>query len=350
MERQESSTAKRSVSFGSRISQIFESGGLILLLVVLVLIFWLNPTSGSTFVSGPNINNLLANQSVTAIIALAMVIPLVAGYFDLSVAAVAGLTNVTVAGFVATFGVPIWVALIAGMIVAVVCGLVNAYLVAGLKLNGFVVTLGTYTLIGGIVQFITNGRAIYSGMPIEFGMWGMDRFLWIPNPLWLLIIVALLTWYVLMQTPFGRRLESIGVNEKAARLVGVRVDKTIATSFILSSLLAGVAGILLTSRTGGADPNAATAFLFPALTAVFLGATAIRPGKYNVWGTIIGVFLVAVAINGLILSGGDAWVTPVFNGLALVAAVAVSTLVGRRRRNQAVKEKRERSEETVSHE
>lgn len=314
------------------VSRVFEAGGLLLLLVALLIFFGLNTSSRDTFFSSANLSNLLGNQSVTGIIAIAMVIPLVSGYFDLSVAAVAGLTNVTVAAALSGLGASIPVAILLGMAVAVVCGLVNALLVATLKLNGFVVTLGTYTLIGGVILFFTGGQTIYQGIPIELGSWGTGKVLGIPIPFYLLIAVALVAWYLLMQTPFGRRLESIGTNEKGARLVGVRVDRSVFISFLLSAVFAGVAGVLLTSRSGGADPNAAPAYLFPALTAVFLGATAIRPGKYNVWGTIIGVFLIAVAINGLTLSGADTWITPVFNGLALVLAVAVSTLLGRRQR------------------
>jgi ribose transport system permease protein len=153
----------------------------------------------------------------------------------------------------------------------------------------------------------------------------------------LLILVALLVWYFLMQTPPGRHLEAIGSNESAARLVGLPVDRLVAIAFFASSFIGGVAGVLLTSRQGGADPTSGPAFLFPALAAVFLGATTIRPGRYNVWGTVIGIFLIAVAINGFTFLGAQSWVSPVFNGAALVLAVLVSTLMGRRRESLAKK-------------
>jgi ribose transport system permease protein len=115
------------------------------------------------------------------------------------------------------------------------------------------------------------------------------------------------------------------------------VDRLVAVAFFASSFLGAVAGVLLTSRQGGADPTSGPAFLFPALAAVFLGATTIRPGRYNVWGTVIGIFLIAVAINGFTFLGAQSWVSPVFNGAALVFAVAVSTLMGRRRESLAKK-------------
>jgi ribose transport system permease protein len=326
------------------VSTALEHAGLPLFLGILVVFFAVNESSSIAFRSTANVNNIFANQSVTGLIALAMVVPLVCGYFDLSVAAVAGLANVTAATVIGIHGQPIVVGVLAALAVAAVAGLINAFLVAGLRLNGFIATLGTYTLIGGLLQWNTNGQTITNGIPRELSDWGTESFLGLPRPFWLLMAVALLTWYLLMQTPFGRRLEAIGSNESAARLVGIRVDRAVALAFVISSLLAGVAGVLLTIRTGGANPTSGTAYLFPALAAVFLGATAIRPGRYNVWGTIFGVFLVAVAVNGFTFMGAQAWVTPVFNGSALVLAVAVSTLMGRARDNSDRRQLQARAE------
>lgn len=318
------------------VADTFERFALPVFLVVLILFFFINPASSEAFRSMPNILNILGNQSVTALVALAMVIPLVVGYFDLSVAAIAGLSNVATATVIATMGQPIWVGISVGIGVGLVAGAVNIFLVAGLRLNAFIATLGTYTLIGGFLQYFTHGTTVL-GLPPEFGRWGSRVFLGLPLPFWLLIVVAVLIWYFLMQTPSGRQLEAVGSNESAARLVGIPVDRLVAFSFLGSAFVASIAGVLLTSRQGGADPTSGPAFLFPALAAVFLGATAFRPGRYNVWGTVIGIFLLAVAINGFTLLGADSWVAPVFNGAALVLAVAVSTLMGRRRENLAKK-------------
>jgi ribose transport system permease protein len=314
---------------------ILERGGLILFLAVLIVFFATNSTSGDVFISSANIRNILANQSVTGLIALAMVVPLVCGYFDLSVAAIAGMANVTAASLISTHGYPVWVGILGALLLGVVAGSVNGILVARFKLNGFIVTLGTYTLAGGLLQLYTKGQSIFSGIPASFRDWGSQQWLGIPRPFILLVVVGLIIWYVLMHTPFGRQLESIGSSERAARLVGIRVDRSVFLAFLVSGVLAGVAGALMTSRTGGADPTAGPGYLFPALTAVFLGATTIRPGHYNVWGTILGVFFAAIAISGLSLMGADTWITPTFNGTALVLAVGVSTLVARRRERRA---------------
>src|SRR5579862_8923479 len=139
------------------IPEILERGGLIILLIALCVLFAVDSTSGTAFRSSANVQNILGNQGVTGIIALAMVVPLVSGYFDLSVAAVAGLSNVAMAALVGTHHDSVIVGIIGALVISAIAGGVNGWLVAGLRLNGFVVTLGTYTLIGGLLQYYTKG-------------------------------------------------------------------------------------------------------------------------------------------------------------------------------------------------
>ncbi|GAA1000208.1 ABC transporter permease [Subtercola frigoramans] len=319
-----------------------EQFGLPLLLVILFIVFTANPVSGPTFRSSANINLLLGNQAVTALVALAMVVPLICGYFDLSVSAIAGVSNITVAAAMSTYHLPVWAALLAGLIVGALIGFINGLLVAKVRLNGFVVTLGTYTALIGAITWYTKGQLITSGIPPSFGHWSAQSLLGVPRPFLILIAIAVIVWYIVTQTPFGRRLEAIGSNESAARLVGIGTTRAVWTSFVISGVLAGAAGALQTSRGGAGDPSVATAYLFPAFTAVFLGATMLKPGKYNVWGTVIGVFFVAISVSGLTLLGADVWVQPVFNGLALIAAVALSTLIARSRQAGAAKKQHAR--------
>jgi len=328
-------TARSSRSLQSIAVDTAERSGLVIAFVALVVWFSLDGTTGDIFTSEANIRQILSNQSVTGLIALSMIMPLVAGYFDLSVAAIAGLSSITTAALVGTHGWPVWISIVGSLLIAATAGAVNGILVAGLKLNGFIVTLGTYILIGGLLSYYTGGQTISQGIPESFGRWGSLTWLGIPRPFWLLIAVGAVVWYVMMHVPFGRYLESIGSNDRGARLVGIRVDRTIFLSFVSSGVLAGIAGVLLTSRSSSADPTSGSAYLFPALAAVFLGATTIRPGRYNVWGTIVAVFFVAIAVNGFTLLGADSWLTPVFNGASLVLAVLVSTLFARRRESLA---------------
>ncbi|WP_166459340.1 ABC transporter permease [Amycolatopsis pithecellobii] len=312
-----------------------EQFGLPVLFALMVLFFATYSMSRRAFTSSENINNILAGQSVTGIIALGMVIPLAAGYFDVSIAAIAGVTNVAAGSIIVEHGQSIWTGMLAALVLGGLIGAVNGVLVAYFKVNGLIVTLGSYTVLGGVVTWYTKGASI-SGVPGSLGNWGSEKWLGIPRPFWLLAVVGLIIWYGLMHTPFGRQFEAVGSNEAAARLVGIRVERLVFCSFVLAGLIAGIAGILLTSRSGGADPTAGPSYLFPALAAVFLGATTIRPGKYNVWGTILGIFFVAVGVTGFTLIGADAWVTPVFDGGVLIVAVFISTVVGRRRAGHAV--------------
>jgi ribose transport system permease protein len=316
-----------------------ERGGLPLLLIFMCVFFAADATSSTIFTSKANIDNLLGDQAVVAMVALAMVIPLVAGYFDLSASAIAGVANVAVAATIGTHHWSIEAGILFALVIGAVIGFINGYLVAKLRLSAFVVTLGSYTLLGGLALYYTKGSTITSGIPKSFGIWGAQNFLGVPRPFLLLIGVALVTWYLITYTPFGRYTEAIGSNEQAARLVGINVTRTVWVSFVLSGMLAAAAGALQTSRAGNGTAETASAFLLPAFTAVFLGATTIRPGRYNVWGTLVGVYFVAVSVNGLTLLGASLWVQPVFDGASLIIAVALSTLIARERerRMSAVK-------------
>jgi ribose transport system permease protein len=317
--------------------RVLEQFGLPLLFVAMVIVFSVDPKIGAVFSSQANVYNILGNQAVTALVALAMVVPLVAGYFDLSVSGITGVANIVVAAAIGPHGFPIWVGILIGLVAGAVIGFVNGFLVAKVRLNGFVVTLGTYTFLLGLIAYYTHGSLITAGIPPSFGAWTSQTTLGVPRPFILLIVVAAVLWYVLTQLPYGRRLASIGSNEDAARLVGINTDRIVWTSFVISGVLAAAAGALQTSRGGAGDPTIASAFLFPALAAVFLGATTISPGHYNVWGTVIGVFFLATSVSGLSLLGADVWVQPVFNGAALIIAVALSTLIARRRERTAAR-------------
>lgn len=309
--------------------QGLERFGLLILLAAMFAFFAIDPKSSGVFTSSANLDSILGNQAVTGLVALAMVIPLVSGYFDLSVSATAGVANVAMAATIGPHGWPIWLGIAFALALGALIGLANGFLVAKLKLNGFVVTLGSYTLLGGLLQLYTQGRQITEGIPISFGEWGAGDWFGVPRPFWLLLMAGLIVWYLLTQTPVGRYLESIGSNEQAARLVGVDTTRVVWLGFVAAGVIAACAGILQTSRSGNGSAEVGSAFLFPSFVAVFLGATTIRPGRYNVWGTVIGVYFVALSVSGFTLLGAETWVQPVFNGGSLIAAVALSTLFAR---------------------
>ncbi|MCQ1955747.1 ABC transporter permease [Arthrobacter sp. zg-Y826] len=330
----ESSRAGPQRSAGGRLlGAHLERFALPLLLVLIIAFFGVFPASSTVFLSGANVSVVLANQSVVTLVALALIFPLVAGHFDFSVGGIAVLSSVVTAASMAHFSLPLWLSCLFGVAVAAVVGAVNGLLVARFGMNAFVSTLGMATLLGGLIQWYTGGLAIIGVDPV-FTKFGSSSWLGLPRVVFVVAVLAFLAWYLLTHTPFGRSLYAIGSNNRAAVLVGLPLRRYTQTAFCLSGTLAGLAGVILAARTGGANADNGTYLLFPALAAVFLGATAILPGRFNVVGTVFGVLFVAVSVSGLTLSGAANWVDQVFNGVALLVAVGLSSYLGRRRSGQ----------------
>jgi ribose transport system permease protein len=314
----------------STVVELGERYGLIGLLLIIAVFFSVLPVSSATFFSTANLSILVSNQSVIVIVAMASLFPLIAGHFDFSVGAMTVVSSVACAGAQVRAGAPLWLAILIAVAIGTGIGFLNGVLVARFGVNSFVSTLGVATLLGGLVQLYTNGVTIIGGDP-ALTNFGSGQALGIPLVMFIVVVVVATVWYVLTHTPFGRSLYAIGSNPRSALLVGLPRRPFTITAFALSGGLAGIAGIVLTARTGGANPDDGTYLLFPALAAVFLGATSILPGRFNVIGTIVGVLFVAVAVSGLTLAGAQNWVSAVFNGAALLVAVFISSTLRRRR-------------------
>jgi ribose transport system permease protein len=181
------------------------------------------------------------------------------------------------------------------------------------------------------VSWYTKGNNILSGISSTATNFGSRLWLGIPRILYVVAVVVVVAWYLLRYTPFGRSLYAIGSNNRAAALAGIDVAKATTVCFVISATLSAAAGVLTVAVNGGAIISEGTGFLFPALTAVFLGATVITIGRYNVIGTGIGVLFVAASVSGLTLAGAESWVSDVFNGAALIVAIAIATILSRRR-------------------
>lgn len=309
---------------------LLERFALPILLLVIIAFFAVNPESSTLFFSTANVSVVLGNQAVITLVAVAVLFPLVAGHFDFSVGGLAVLSSVVTAAAMAQYSLPIPIACLLGVASGAVIGTVNGILVARFGMNAFVSTLGMATLLGGLIQWYTGGLAII-GVARSFTAFGSGTLLGLPSVVYVVLVLLVMAWYLLSHTPYGRSLYAIGSNARAAELVGLRKDRYTLLAFSISGTLAGLAGVILAARTGGANADNGTYLLFPALAAVFLGATAIQPGRFNIVGTVIGVLFVAVSVSGLILSGAENWVDQVFNGLALLVAVGLSSYLRDRR-------------------
>lgn len=277
-----------------------------------------------SFLSWGNFAVMFASQAPLALLALALIVPLTAGDYDLSVGATVTLSAMLIGVLNAQQGLPIgWViaiALAAGAFV----GAVNAFFIVYFRIPSLVVTLGTASLISGIVTWLSNSSTI-SGISerlVDAVIGG--RFLGIAYAFYYALAAAVVLWYVLEYTPAGRRLLFVGRGREVARLNGIDVGRTRTGALIVSSLLAALAGIVYAGVLGSADPFSGTNFLLPAFAAAFLGATTLVPGRFNPWGTFLAVYFLATGINGLSMLGIPIWVTNVFNGAALILAVTLS--------------------------
>lgn len=300
------------------------------LLTLLFFSFW--DTTGDVFRQSANFRQVASSQAYLGIITLASIVPLMCGKLDFSIAQTAGLTQVVCAAAMSTYGVHPVVSVLIAVPVGALIGFTNGVFVAKLELNSLIVTLGTSAMLLGIINWYTGGASIIRNIPMSFTDLGAKNWIGVPRAFWLLLVAALVVYYVLQHTPFGRYLASIGSNPSAARLVGLRVERLTIVAFTLAGSLAGVAGVLLVARNGGANPQLGNVGdTLQALAAVYLGATAIQPGRFNVLGSMIAIYFIAFSVTGFQLAGVDPWINDIFNGTALFVAVAISTTIGRKR-------------------
>jgi ribose transport system permease protein len=310
---------------------IVERYALFGLLVAVVVFFCTWDQTGPAYRSIDNVRNIAGSQVVLATIALGSIVPLTCGQFDLSVGSVAGMSGMFTAVAYSQWDLPLMAGVAFGVLLGAVVGAVNGLLVTRFGVNALITTLGTASVTTGVVNWYSGGNSILEGIPTGLTEFGSGNVLGLPMTLFLLVAVALLIWYLLEHTPFGRYLHSVGANADAARLVGLRIPGLVLCSFVVSGAAAGLAGVMLLARTGAGNPGVGATFTLSALAAAFLGATAIRPGRFNVAGTMLAVFFLATAITGLTFAGVKDYISDLFTGSALVLAVALSSILGRRR-------------------
>jgi ribose transport system permease protein len=296
-------------------------------LVAIVIFSVLKPDTFATF---DNFRSILGEQSLLAIAALAVTIPLVCGQFDLSIAANIGLTGMLTAGMMANSGLPWVVAVLIGLAVGLGIGIANGVLVAGFGVHSFIATLGVSTIVGGITLWYGKGQIIFEGIDPQFPEIARARVLGLPITVLYLLVIAAVAWFVLQHTPFGRYLYAIGSNRAAAAVAGVRVRLYMALSLVICGGLAGLTGVLLTSRTASAQNGAGDTFLLPAFAAAFIGAATFRRGEFNVLGTIVGVYFVATLVSGAFILGAANYVSLLISGFALIVAVIGNRALARK--------------------
>lgn len=294
------------------------------LLIVLIVVFSaLRPT---TFATAANASTILLQNAVLAVLALGVMLPLIVNEFDLSLASVMGFAAMLTAGLPVQQGLPVPLVLLVVLAMGALVGLLHAVLIVRLGLPSFVVTLGTNSVLTGVILVYSGGAVFYQTIPQAILFLGTGQVLGIPMPVVLMAVLVLVLWYVLEQRPLGRRLYAVGANEPAARLAGIRTGRLRAGALIAAGVIAAFAGVLLTATTGSASPTSYTAFFLPAFAAAYLSLAVFKIGHYNALGVAAAVYLLAVGVSGLSLLGAPSWIQPIFNGVALVVAIGLSRL------------------------
>jgi ribose transport system permease protein len=301
--------------------------GLLVLLVSLVVLFSI--LLPNTFPTEFNIRGILSDKSIVAMLALAAMVPIAAGCFDLSIGYGIGLYHILAIGFIVNQGLPWPVVIVMVLLVGALVGLVNGLLVTRIGIDPFIATLGVGTVLYGIAFWYAPVQ-IVGQIPQGFVAVASNP-LGIPLPFVYLIFVSAALWIMFERLPTGRFLYMLGANTRAAELTGISSRRYVPFAFIVSGLITAFAGVVLASKLQVAQVTIGPDYLLPAFAGAFLGSTSIRPGRPNVLGTLVAVFVLAITVAGLQQMGAQFFVEPLFNGTMLVAAVGLAALAARRR-------------------
>ena len=282
------------------------------------------------FLSPVNLNNILVQSSIMAVIAIGMSFVIIGGGFDLSVGSTAALSGCIAAMVMLKAGIA--AGMVAGVLAGAGVGLINGFIIAYLRVNPFITTLGTMVLVRGLVFLITGGAPVEGdeGLPSAFVGFGSARVLGLHALVWVpLVLLVVLSW-VMHATPFGRHVYASGGGREAAYLSGVPVARITASTYVVCGALAGVAGVMLAARLQSGQPTAGEFYELTAIAAVVLGGAALHGGEGTLYKSVIGVFIMIVLGNSLNLLNVDSYWQRVAIGAVIIAAAAADSLRARR--------------------
>ncbi|MEJ0011744.1 MAG: ABC transporter permease [Bauldia sp.] len=320
----------RQRTLGGIALHILSIHGLLVFGIALVLVFAL--LLPSTFTGGSNIRAILGNNTTVAMLAMAEMVVIATGNYDLSIAYGIGLMHIVAMGLLTDANVPWPLVVLLTVAAGGVIGWINGALVEYAKIDSFIATLGVGTILYGIGSWYTNGTQLVGNVPQAFADLNDAKLFTLPLPTYMVAAVAIIAWICLEHIPIGRRLYAIGSNRRAAELTGVPARRLVMGSFVASGLIVGLAGVLLAARLQVAQSSVGPEFLLPAFVGALLGATTIRPGRVNAWGTIVAVLVLAVGIAGLQQLGNSFFTEPIFQGAALIISVGLAGFAARRRK------------------
>lgn len=300
----------------------------------------------ATFLAPDNWVSLLDAQVVVAVATISVVITLAAGVFNLAIGVQVGTASIMSAWLMVTVGLPIWVSILITVVASGVIGYLTGWIIVRFRISSFIATLGVSSLLTALIAIMSGSRQIL-GMPAALQEFGTGKLFGLTYPFYIMLILAGVVWYLLERTPLGRRVYAVGGNSEAARLSGINSGAVVIGALTASGVVAGIAGILLTARLGNADPTIGGAYLLPVFTAAFLGSTQFKGGRFNIWGSVLAVYVLAVGIKGLQLSGAASWIADAFNGAALLIAVGLAASAHLERKKSFFSRRRLRPQTTA---
>ncbi len=303
--------------------------GLPILTILLIVMFSL--ILPETFPTLLNARSIISDKAIIAILSLAAMVPMAAGKIDLTVGYGIVLWHILAISLQTMFGVPWPVAVLVVVLLGAMVGLLNGILVEVAQIDSFIATLGTGTILYAIALWHSGGRQVVGVLPKGFLALNGTMIFGLPITGFYVLALAVVMWLVLEHLPIGRYLYAIGANPKAAALNGIPVQRFTMAAFLASGTLTAAAGVLLASKLRIGQASVGLEYLLPALVGAFLGSTTIKPGRVNVWGTLVGVAILAVGIAGIQQFGGSFWVEPMFNGVTLLIAIGIAGYAQRRR-------------------
>jgi ribose transport system permease protein len=314
---------------GQKIARFLPTYGLVILTIALILLFSI--LLSDTFPTLLNLRSIISDKAIIMLLSLGVMIPMSAGRIDLTVGYGIVLWHILAISLQTMYGVPWVAAVLIVLALGAIMGMLNGLLVEVARIDSFIATLGTGTVLYALALWHTGGRQIVGVVPKEFYGLSTTMLFGLPITGYYVIAIALIMWVIYEYLPIGRYLYAIGASPKAAALNGIPVRKYVMASFVASGLMTALAGVLLAAKLRIGQASVGLEFLLPALVGAFLGSTTIKPGRVNVWGTMIGVIILAVGISGIQQFGGSFWVEPMFNGVTLIVAIGIAGYAQRRK-------------------
>lgn len=304
----------------SRSGRLLSGNALLVVLVVWVL-FLAVATDG--FATRTNVLLVLRQSSTIGIVAIGATLVILLGEIDLSLGAVVSVTGVVLAQLLLVAGLPVGLAAVVAVALGAVLGLVNGLLVTALKINSFMATLGTMTVLGGVAFLLTGGKTLF-GQPLASLVFVSNGYVaGIPFPVILLFLFYLVAWLLLGRTTYGARVFAVGNSARSSHLAGIRVDLVKVGTFALAGTLAGFGGLMQVSRLNAASGGLGTDLLFPVITAVVLGGVSLTGGRGRIADVLVASIFLATITNGLILLGVSGYTQQVVSGAILIAALGL---------------------------